>query len=76
LADSVEAHLEASLAFYPHPVGLRMFRKHLAAYVEAASWRDLGETARAARARLCRLETPAEVRRAVRALWPARKLAA
>ncbi|HEY2480915.1 MAG TPA: tRNA-dihydrouridine synthase [Caulobacteraceae bacterium] len=69
LAAIVCDHLEASLVFYGEALGLRMFRKHLAAYVEAAPWMATGETARATRARVCRLESPAEVYEAVNELW-------
>jgi tRNA-dihydrouridine synthase len=69
LADIVIRHFDSSLVFYGERLGLRMFRKHLAAYVEAAPWLATDETPRVARARLCRLEGPADVRRAVEALW-------
>jgi nifR3 family TIM-barrel protein len=58
-----------SLAFYGERLGLRMFRKHLAAYIEAAPWPGDAAERRAARARLCRLETPAEVEAALADLW-------
>lgn len=78
LVDIVNRHLDGSLRIYGDHVGLRMFRKHLAAYVEAAPWQATDETPRMARSRLCRLETPGEIRRAIRALWaqPSRRLAA
>jgi len=78
LADIVARHLEGCLQFYGEYVGLRMFRKHLAAYVEAAPWQATSETRREARGRLCRLENPVEVRHAIRALWaePSQRLAA
>jgi nifR3 family TIM-barrel protein len=69
LADIVIRHFDSSLVFYGERLGLRMFRKHLAAYVEAAPWLATDETPRVARARLCRLEGPADVRRAVEARW-------
>lgn len=61
-------HFRDSLAFYGDRVGLRMFRKHLASYVEAA---PVGspETRREARGRLCRLDEPCEVEAALTALW-------
>jgi nifR3 family TIM-barrel protein len=76
LAAIVTEHFERGLAFYGDRVGLRTFRKHLAAYVEAAPWRAGGEAPRAARARLCRMETPAEVVAAVADLWAPHRLAA
>ena len=46
-------HFRDSLAFYGERLGLRMFRKHLAAYVEAAPWPADALVRREARARLC-----------------------
>jgi nifR3 family TIM-barrel protein len=65
-------HFERSLAFYDSALGLRMFRKHLAAYAEQAPWRAKDEPGKEARGRLCRLETPEAVRDAVVGLWPQR----
>jgi len=62
-------HFRQSLSFYGERLGLRMFRKHLAAYIEAAPWPALESERRAARARLCRLDVPAEVEAALTALW-------
>jgi tRNA-dihydrouridine synthase B len=76
LAEQVADHFERSLAFYGAALGLRMFRKHLAAYVEAGPPIEGGEPARAARARVCRLDSPAEVRAAICDLWTPRRLAA
>lgn len=76
LAAIVCRHFERSLKFYGERLGLRMFRKHLAAYVEAAPWLATSEAPRAVRARVCRLEEPSEVIRAIADLWPDRKLAA
>ncbi|MFS0709473.1 tRNA dihydrouridine synthase DusB [Brevundimonas phoenicis] len=62
-------HMRASTAFYGLPLGLKMFRKHLGWYIEQAPWpADPGER-RAAKARLCRLETPEAVEEALAALW-------
>jgi tRNA-dihydrouridine synthase B len=61
-------HFRDSLAFYGDRVGLRMFRKHLAAYVEAAPCGSL-EDRRQTRARFCRIEEPREVEAALTALW-------
>jgi nifR3 family TIM-barrel protein len=76
LADCVEAHFARCLDFYGEGLGLRMFRKHLAGYVEAGPALETGEPARAARARVCRLESPAEVRAAILDLWAPQRLAA
>ena len=62
-------HLRASLDFYGKALGLRMFRKHLAAYVEAAPWPSDPAARRAARARLCRLESEVEIVSAIERLW-------
>jgi tRNA-dihydrouridine synthase B len=65
----VRAHLADSLAFYGPKHGLTIFRKHLAAYVEAAPWPQSPDERRAARARLCRLKAPQEVEAALAQLW-------
>ncbi|MDO9337441.1 MAG: tRNA dihydrouridine synthase DusB [Caulobacter sp.] len=62
-------HFRDALAFYGERLGLRMFRKHLASYIEAAPVPVGPEVRRAARAELCRLETPAEVEAALTRLW-------
>ncbi len=70
-------HFADSLTFYGDRLGLRIFRKHLAAYVEQAPWPALPDDRREARARLCRLDEPAAVERALCDLWdPDRRLAA
>lgn len=71
-------HFRDSLRFYGDRLGVKIFRKHLAAYVEQAPWPSAAEARRAARARLCRLEDPAAVERGLEALWadPDRRLAA
>ena len=62
-------HFDDALQFYGEPLGLRIFRKHLAAYVEKAPWPGSSETRRAARARLCRLDEASAVRDALTELW-------
>ena len=62
-------HLRGSVAFYGLPLGLKMFRMHLGWYIEQAPWPDDPLERRAAKARLCRLETPLEVEQALSALW-------
>lgn len=71
-------HFRDSLAFYGARLGLRIFRKHLAAYIEQAPWPASAEARRAARGELCRLDDPAAVEQALTALWtdPERRLAA
>ncbi|MFN3931302.1 MAG: tRNA dihydrouridine synthase DusB [Brevundimonas sp.] len=62
-------HLRASVAFYGLPLGLKMFRKHLGWYIEQAPWPADPLDRRAAKARLCRLETPEAVESALAELW-------
>ena len=62
-------HFRDSLAFYGDKHGLKIFRKHLGWYVEAAPWPPDAALRRAAKARLCRLPTPREVEAALIALW-------
>jgi nifR3 family TIM-barrel protein len=71
-------HFRDSLAFYGDRLGLRIFRKHLAAYIEQAPWPASAKTRRAARSELCRLEDPKAVEAALAALWtePEGRLAA
>jgi len=61
--------MAASLAFYGEGLGLRMFRKHLAAYIDAGPDPVDPVARRAVRAELCRLESPSDVERALRAAW-------
>jgi nifR3 family TIM-barrel protein len=72
------AHLRDSLDFYGERLGLRIFRKHLAAYIENAPWPADPQARREARAALCRLEDARSVERGLAALWrsPDHRLAA
>jgi len=72
------AHLRESLEFYGERLGLRIFRKHLAAYIENAPWPADPQARREARAALCRLEDARSVERGLTALWgpPDHRLAA
>ncbi|WP_374534728.1 tRNA dihydrouridine synthase DusB [Phenylobacterium sp.] len=72
------SHFRDSLNFYGDRLGLRIFRKHLAAYIENAPWPASAPARRAARAALCRLEDPAAVEAGLTALWrdPDSRLAA
>jgi nifR3 family TIM-barrel protein len=65
----VLAHFRDSLNFYGDASGLKIFRKHLGWYIEHAPWPALPEDRRAAKARLCRLERPAEIEAALTDLW-------
>lgn len=71
-------HFRDSLNFYGDRLGLRIFRKHLAAYIENAPWPASAPARRDARAALCRLEEASEVESGLAALWgaPDRRLAA
>jgi len=62
-------HFSDSLAFYGERLGLKIFRKHLAAYVEQATWPAREDARREARRRLCRLEEAAAVERGLEELW-------
>ena len=62
-------HFRDSLAFYGEGLGLKMFRKHLGWYVEQAPWPADPAVRRLEKARLCRLDAPAEVERALTVLW-------
>lgn len=62
-------HFQRSLAFYGDRLGLKMFRKHLGWYVEGAPFEPDAAVRRADKARLCRLEGPAEVEAALIELW-------
>lgn len=64
-------HFGDSLRFYGDRLGLRIFRKHLAAYIEQGPAPEDGEERRVARGRICRLEEPADVEAALTALWRA-----
>ena len=68
LAIAIE-HFRDSLAFYGERLGLKIFRKHLAAYIEQATWPASAEVRREARSRLCRLEEAAAVERGLEELW-------
>lgn len=67
--DIVVEHLRASAAFYGLPLGLKMFRKHLGWYVEQAPWPADPLERRAAKGRLCRLESPEAVEAGLASLW-------
>jgi nifR3 family TIM-barrel protein len=66
-------HLALSVAFHGPRIGVLTFRKHLAAYVEAAGAPADAAARRALRARLCRLETASEIETELRAAWTGRR---
>ena len=55
------AHYEDIIAFYGAPLGVRMARKHLAAYVDLAPVEMAPATRRAFRARICQINSPSAV---------------
>lgn len=71
-------HFRDSLSFYGDRLGLRIFRKHLASYVENAPWPASPAARRLARSTLCRMDDPLEVEAGLIALWrdPETRLAA
>ena len=69
-------HLRDSMRFYGDRLGLKIFRKHLAAYIEHGPEPASGESPREARARLCRLEEPRLVEAALTELWDGQRIAA
>ena len=67
--DIALTHFDEALAFYGERLGLKVFRKHLGWYVEAAPTPGGSSERRVAKAALCRLGQPHEVRAALRSLW-------
>jgi tRNA-dihydrouridine synthase B len=62
-------HFRDSLAFYGDRLGLKIFRKHLAWYIDSAGVPADGEARRLTKARLCRLTDPRAVEAELTALW-------
>jgi tRNA-dihydrouridine synthase B len=62
-------HYRDTLGFYGERIGAKMFRKHLGWYVEQAPWPACAQARRDAKARLCRLDAPAEVEAGLTELW-------
>jgi tRNA-dihydrouridine synthase B len=67
--DIVLTHFDEALEFYGERLGLKVFRKHLGWYVEAAPWPLEAAARREAKSRLCRLDRPEDVRTGLRTLW-------
>ncbi len=65
-------HMADTLRFYGDGFGLKVFRKHLASYVEQAPWPEAAPERRAAKARLCQLDSPQAVEAALNGLWNGR----
>ena len=70
-ADLLVEHMQASMAFYGGVLGLRMFKKHLGAYIEASTHDPDPLVRRQDKARLCRMDDPAAIEKAVRTLMVA-----
>ncbi len=68
IADILLEHMAQSLAFYGDTLGLRMFKKHLGAYIEAAPHHPDAAVRRQDKARLCRMDDPRAIEAAVRDL--------
>ncbi|OXE36130.1 MAG: tRNA dihydrouridine synthase DusB [Phenylobacterium zucineum] len=71
-------HFDDCLRFYGDRIGLKVFRKHLAAYVDQAPGPWDKDGLKFARQSLCRLDEPAQVIAGLTAFWqtPSEKLAA
>lgn len=61
-------HMHDSLAFYGAGLGLKMFKKHLGWYIEAADYDPDPQVRRQDKARLCRLDCPQAIERELQAL--------
>jgi nifR3 family TIM-barrel protein len=68
-ATIVARHLQAVIRRSGPIHGIRLFRKHLAAYIASAPWPGSPAQRREARARLCRLEVAGEIIDGVHDLW-------
>ena len=62
-------HFADSLRFYGDTLGLKVFRKHLAWYIETAGVPASAPARREAKAQLCRMSDPRAVEAALTALW-------
>ncbi|MDC7674871.1 tRNA dihydrouridine synthase DusB [Asticcacaulis machinosus] len=66
--DIILEHFQDSLIFYGEPLGLRMFKKHLGWYIEAANYNPDPIVRRMDKGRICRLETPQDIERELKIL--------
>jgi len=62
-------HFRDSLRFYGDRLGLKIFRKHLAWYIETSGLPVSAQARRETKSRLCRLTDPHAVESALTALW-------
>lgn len=67
--DIVIEHFGDTLRFYGDALGLKVFRKHLAWYVEQAPWPQSAGARREAKSRLCQITVPHQVEVELTALW-------
>jgi tRNA-dihydrouridine synthase B len=67
-------HFHDTLRFYGDAHGVKIFRKHLGWYVEAAPWPLTAEARRSAKSALCRLGEPREVEAALTVMWSEQRL--
>jgi tRNA-dihydrouridine synthase B len=65
----VANHLDRSIRRNGLIQGVRLFRKHLAAYIEAAPWSGPPAARRQARSRLCRLDAASDIIGGIHHLW-------
>jgi tRNA-dihydrouridine synthase B len=63
------AHFAQSMRFYGDQHGVKIFRKHLAGYIEAAAFPPDPTERREAKSRLCRLNEAREVENGLIGLW-------
>ncbi len=61
-------HMQASMRFYGDVLGLRMFKKHLGAYIEASTHHSDPHVRRQDKAHVCRMENAVQIEAAVRDL--------
>ena len=66
--DILLEHMDLSLEFYGPQLGLRMFKKHLGAYIEASPHHPDPQVRRQDKGRLCRLDDANAIATEVRAL--------
>ena len=62
-------HFRDAMTFYGDRLGLKIFRKHLAAYIEDLPFLTRPEDRRSVRGELCRLETATDVELGLIRLW-------
>jgi nifR3 family TIM-barrel protein len=67
-------HLRTALNFYGDEHGIRIFRKHLGWYIEAAGIPFCRDARKASRSRLCRMTSGTEVEAALTELWSGNRM--